>query len=214
MDLSYDTIDCSLWTVGEICGALVCVCIPTLRPLVRRFLGGTETHDSHPSNPDIERGGPSMQQCGRSTPLHVRKARHWADADSDSDAGLNLGLHQAVITTTITANKHPVRASVRSSVGAGVGANVGASAITLATSELSGVSSSSGRTGNDTFWLGEDSDIEDMAEPETPTPLRAPPRTSILVTSPVEGHAELPAEREPAELSAEQKLRANENEVK
>jgi hypothetical protein len=210
-DLSYQGIDCTLWSIGEVCSALVCVCVPTLRPLVRRILDGKRR------STDPERGL-SPKHAGRETPPHVRKARHLADVDSDSDAGLNLSFHKAVTITTITANPQAARSAQRRySPHPGTLIHIDQLvearppppppprreiASKPSAGGLSAKSSSTGRTGNDTFWLAEDSDAEEeKTGPETPTGLRAPPR--ISVTSPIEGHAELPAVREPAELPAD-----------
>lgn len=66
-DFPWENVASSLWSVGELTSALTCACIPTLRPLVGRFLPSFATQAGRSSKGYAKSGsgrGPSTLKSG------------------------------------------------------------------------------------------------------------------------------------------------------
>ncbi|KAJ9143989.1 Integral membrane protein [Coniochaeta hoffmannii] len=54
-DTTWDNVDSSCWSITELCSAILCVCLPVLRPLISRLFPHLVTDNRKPSNVDSER---------------------------------------------------------------------------------------------------------------------------------------------------------------
>ncbi|KAJ6087144.1 hypothetical protein N7467_006058 [Penicillium canescens] len=79
---TYTSIDPSTWSSVEQSGGIICACLPTLRPLIRRFLGSSGASASSPaSDSQIRLPAPVDEESGimgttlSSAPrAHIRRA--------------------------------------------------------------------------------------------------------------------------------------------
>jgi hypothetical protein len=45
-DFTWDNVDSGGWSIGELCSGLTCACLPTLRPLLSKYIPGLSTGTS------------------------------------------------------------------------------------------------------------------------------------------------------------------------
>ncbi len=96
-DFPWENVPASLWSVGELTSALTCACLPTLRPLVRRYFPSLDptqrgtflpTHESahgpsagrsrvyrDPSNVDSRSGSEVELAQAKGNPFEVQVVR-------------------------------------------------------------------------------------------------------------------------------------------
>jgi hypothetical protein len=48
-DVTWDNVASSCWSIGELCSGITCACLPTLRPLISKYLPGMRS-ETGPSN--------------------------------------------------------------------------------------------------------------------------------------------------------------------
>ncbi|KAJ4297315.1 hypothetical protein N0V88_004233 [Collariella sp. IMI 366227] len=49
-DVTWDNVNSSCWSIGELCSGITCACLPTLRPLISPCLPGMRSHSEESNN--------------------------------------------------------------------------------------------------------------------------------------------------------------------
>ncbi|KAK4152519.1 hypothetical protein C8A00DRAFT_16162 [Chaetomidium leptoderma] len=49
-DVTWDNVASACWSVGELCSGITCACLPTLRPILSRFVPGMRSHSEQSDN--------------------------------------------------------------------------------------------------------------------------------------------------------------------
>lgn len=86
-DTTWDNVDSACWSITELCSAILCVCLPVLRPLVSRFMPGHgwSTHRKSSHSKDYYEHSPSGHEGS-----HAYRQSH--DVESHDPASHSSGL--------------------------------------------------------------------------------------------------------------------------
>jgi hypothetical protein len=80
-DFTWENVESSLWSVGELCCGVTCACLPTLRPLVARYIPALSSRGGQSVPTTYRRYGASSS---RSYEEKSRATRGAADSSNDS----------------------------------------------------------------------------------------------------------------------------------
>jgi hypothetical protein len=99
-DVTWDNVESSCWSISELCSGIICACLPTLRPLLAKFVPSMGTSKNTSSYKQHASGRDGTSGTGHSGIGHMKSAETSSErgivypedielqGDSDSDKGV------------------------------------------------------------------------------------------------------------------------------
>lgn len=114
MDATWENVEPSLWSLGELCSGMTCSCLPCLRPLASRWLPGLSSR--YGKGYYGQRPGSHAYQSEGLTEIEHRKKRAPPASPAESDSDMIYGLEDykshvsaSEAATAILAHTEPVK---------------------------------------------------------------------------------------------------------
>ncbi|KAK0725554.1 hypothetical protein B0H67DRAFT_659165 [Lasiosphaeris hirsuta] len=91
-DFPWENVDSSLWSIGELCSALTCACLPTLRPFLARHFPSLGTIVGASSSGSTSKSGKNSKSGVGSRHTDLESAKHHGIKSSTGDDGSEVEL--------------------------------------------------------------------------------------------------------------------------